>query len=52
MQTLSINTVIYCCALEVQQNTMLQLNKKYYKPVILKVWSVDPLESVWSNLFS
>lgn len=51
MQTLLINTVMCCCALEVQQNTMIQLNKRYYKPVVLKVWSVDPWESVWSNLF-
>ena len=27
MQTLSTNTVIYCCTLEIQQNAMIKLNK-------------------------
>lgn len=27
MQTLSTNTVVYCCSLEIQQNTMIKLKK-------------------------
>lgn len=50
MKILSTNTVVYCCILEVQQNIMIQLNNRYYKLVILKVQSVDPWESVMSNL--